>query len=456
MLPALQRTMMVMGAITLITLTACVPPEKQTIEITGPKPKEPITIPLGTKLAPIKLDRVAYKIRRGAQIGNTDSRTVGECFYSLNSKRPLHWDQGRILKKDLELSDIFFESLSDARYNVVGNPKQMFANVMRDKIQPAYLVGASIEKIEINICDTLHAWAHGFLYQTSTAKVNVRWQVYSVLEKNIVYEAETKGAARVKRANSNTQMTAFTEAFANAAGNFAHDKNFFKLVSKSTPSITDIRSVNKAKLLVDRQNSFKDPITKNIDLIRLGVATVDTGLGHGSGVFIAPNALLTNHHVVGGNKIVRITLVTGRKILGEVVRKHLQRDVALIQVEEGGYRPLPIRHTPLKITEEVYAIGSPKDKDKHAGTVTKGIVSKFQRNKHGLEDIQADVDIHGGSSGGALLDAKGNLVGLTYAGISFRGSRKSSIGINYFIPIMDALRILNIDFKDATRQKAGP
>ena len=47
--------------------------------------------------------------------------------------------------KDIELSDIFFEELNRANYNVVGDPKKMFGGVTRDKIGPSYLVGASIE-----------------------------------------------------------------------------------------------------------------------------------------------------------------------------------------------------------------------------------------------------------------------------------------------------------------------
>ena len=143
--------------------------------------------------------------------------------------------------------------------------------------------------------------------------------------------------------------------------------------------------------------------------------------------------------------MLRVRLVTGRKVLGEVIRKHPERDVAIIQVEKGGHMPLPLRMEPLKITEEVYAIGSPLKK-RYAGTVTKGIVSKFTNNRYGLENIQADVDTQGGNSGGALLDARGNIVGVSYAGIKSGGG--GSIGMNYFIPIYDALDRLNVSIDD--------
>lgn len=153
---------------------------------------------------------------------------------------------------------------------------------------------------------------------------------------------------------------------------------------------------------------------------------------------------MTNFHVVKNKQFTRIKLLTGRKILGEVIRRHPKRDIAIIQVENSGHIPIPIRIRALKVTEEVYAIGSPIREDL-SGTVTKGIVSKFRTNASGMEDIQADVDIQGGNSGGPLLDGKGNLVGISYAGIGPPGQFSS--GINFFIPIADALRKLNIEFK---------
>jgi len=80
-----------------------------------------------------------------------------------------------------------------------------------------------------------------------------------------------------------------------------------------------------------------------------------------------------------------------------------------------------------------------------SGTVTRGIVSKFTTNRAGMEDIQADVDIQGGNSGGPLLDKNGNVVGISYAGIGPAG--QFSAGVNFFIPIADALRSLNINFR---------
>ncbi len=409
--------------------------------------KQPILISDSTKLAPIKFDKIAANIKRGTVIGIYN--------YSMSGCYPFHeniyWNQGRVKIDNIDFADAFFDQLSAVNFNVIGNSKKLFSSAERDRKTPSYLIGARIDEIKMSVCDhatlTLkHAYSRNM--QSGKASIKIDWQIFDVLKRKVVYETKTEGYYRTKQGSPDGLTVILSEAFGSAAANLAADRKFYNLASKPKPSIADIRTVDKIRLLIKRRKLFQDPITKNIDLVRLGVVTIDTGLSHGSGVFISPQKILTNYHVVESKQIVRVTLITGRKVLGEVVRSHRQRDVALVHIEKGGYRPLGIRMDPLKITEEVYAIGSPVDRDQYAGTVTKGIVSKYRRNRYGLEDIQADVDIQGGSSGGALLDAKGNLVGLTYAGI---GPGKRSVGINFFIPIADALRFLNIDFKGKAR-----
>jgi S1-C subfamily serine protease len=87
-------------------------------------------------------------------------------------------------------------------------------------------------------------------------------------------------------------------------------------------------------------------------------------------------------------------------------------------------------------------------KERLRGTVTRGIVSAFRRDRlTGLETIQADVSIQGGNSGGPLVDAQGNLVGLTVAAHVMAGS-SASVGLNLFIPIGDALDRLRLEITD--------
>ncbi|MAF94486.1 MAG: hypothetical protein CMM60_01830 [Rhodospirillaceae bacterium] len=414
------------------------------VKVPEVKTQDPVEIKDPSEIAPIKFDRVGIKVKRGTPIGSYDPEFFGltGCFGTGGN---IFWNQGRVLARDIEFADLFYEEMKNANFNVVGNPDKMFAGASDDRRKPSYLIGGQIEEIKLNVCDEIDFWT-GWRRNTQKGKgaVKVLWQVYSVINREVVYETKTQGAATLERGAADGEMVILHNAFANAVINLAADQGFVDVLSADAPSILDIRKVDDVELLIKPYPPRTRPITDTIDQTRMSVVTIETGLSFGSGFFITPTLIMTNFHVVGNGQFMRIKLLTGRRILGEVIRRHPKRDVAIIQVEKSGNVPIPIRATPLKVTEEVYAIGSPRQK-KMAGTVTRGIVSKFRTNRSGMEDIQADVDIQGGNSGGPLLDAKGNLVGISYAGIGPPG--KFSSGLNFFIPIMDALDKLRLGFK---------
>lgn len=414
----------------------------QTIPVKVPEiiTHESIQINDSSKLAAIKFDRVGVKVKRGTVIG-----TYEFGLFTLTGCLPrggnIFWNQGRILARNIEFADLFYDEMKNANFNVIGNPDKMFAGATDDSRQASYLIGGQIEEIKLDVCDEANIWT-GLPMGTQKGKgaVKVRWQVFSIIKRKVIFETTTEGSAKIENGAADGELVIIHNAFANAVVNLSAKQEFVDVLKESAPSVLDIRNVDNTVLEIKRFPPRKQRITETIDQTRLSVVTIETGLGHGSGFFITPTLIMTNFHVVENRQFVRIRLLTGRKILGEVIRRHPKRDIAVIQVENSGHIPIPIRETTLKVTEEVYAIGSPLDR-KLSGTVTRGIVSKFTTNRSGMEDIQADVDIQGGNSGGVLLDGKGNVVGISYAGIGPTG--KFSAGVNFFIPIMDALRKLN-------------
>ncbi len=184
------------------------------------------------------------------------------------------------------------------------------------------------------------------------------------------------------------------------------------------------------------------PLSEGTSALQAAVVTIKTDGGHGSGFFISRNGyLLTNHHVVEDNKFVTIKLTTGRQMPGEVVRLHKARDVALVKVNESAMEALPLQLEPPDVAAEVYAVGTPKD-EKYSTTITKGIVSAY-RTENDLKLIQSDAAIHGGSSGGAMVDRFGNVVAVSVSGLTVTADKTGS-SINFFIPIADALRFLAV------------
>lgn len=435
-----MRIFLLSPLIAIFFLTAC---QRIPIEVPEVKTQEPVEIDDASSLAAIKFDRVGIKIKRGTAIGDYEFDLTGLNCAMMEGN--IFWNRGRVLARDMEFADIFYDELKAANFNIIGNPDKMFAGATEERVRPRFLIGGQIDEIKLEVCEQINWWT-GYPRGTQMGKgaVKVRWQVFSVLNREVVFETTTQGAAKLDKGVSGGEIVLIHDAFANAVVNLAADKKFVKMLSKREQTIVDIKNVDKSILQIDRYPPREQPITETIDQTRLSVVSIDSGFGHGSGFFIAPELIMTNYHVTGNGQFMRITLLTGRKILGEVIRRHPKRDIAIIQVEKSGHLPIPIRNKPLKIAEEVFAVGSPLDKEL-SGTVTKGIVSKFTPNRAGMEDIQADVDIQGGNSGGPLLDSKGNVVGISYAGIGPSGQFSS--GINFFIPIADALRRLNLKFR---------
>ena len=97
-----------------------------------------------------------------------------------------------------------------------------------------------------------------------------------------------------------------------------------------------------------------------------------------------------------------------------------------------------------EVTDEVFAIGSPLDEELQ-GTVSSGIVSSF-REIEGEKYIQSDVTVHGGNSGGPLLNGDLKVIGLSVRGMQLM-STGTGVGLNFFIPIQDGFDALNISEK---------
>lgn len=184
---------------------------------------------------------------------------------------------------------------------------------------------------------------------------------------------------------------------------------------------------------------FRGPISERAAIVRPATVSIINATTPGFGVFISGDGLiLTNRHVVGDAETVVVRLINGAELSGRVLRRHAARDVALIKIERDRTPTLPLRIEPLGTSEEVYTLGSPDDPNL-GGSVTRGMI--FARQRGDLPVLQSDATIYGGGSGGPLLDASGNLVGIASSSVP---SPHQGNALNFFIPIDDALRYLNI------------
>lgn len=168
------------------------------------------------------------------------------------------------------------------------------------------------------------------------------------------------------------------------------------------------------------------------------VVGIRTGGGHGSGALISTEGhIVTNAHLVGENRQVTVRWSDGLETVGEVLRKDVRRDVALVQTRPRGRQPLALKLEVPQVGMEVFAIGAPLDTELQ-GTVTRGIVSA-NRVIEGFSYVQIDVNINPGNSGGPLIDGQGRVIALSVSSLVDRGL---PTGINLFIPAQDVVDFL--------------
>jgi serine protease Do len=166
-------------------------------------------------------------------------------------------------------------------------------------------------------------------------------------------------------------------------------------------------------------------------------------LSLGSGVIISADGyVITNSHVVGDNvREITIALPDKREIKGKVVGTDPATDIALLRIPVTGLPVVPWGDSAqLKVGEWVLAIGSPFQLSQ---TVTAGIVSAIGRANMGFADyedfIQTDAAINPGNSGGALINSRGELIGINTGIYSESGGYQ---GIGFAVPSRLAQRIV--------------
>lgn len=216
------------------------------------------------------------------------------------------------------------------------------------------------------------------------------------------------------------------------AGHLRQAVSYADAIDISAPAVANVYT---RKLL--RNNNLSD--NNNGDNTQLSTSI-------GSAVIIDPEGyLVTNYHVVAGASEIRVQLADGRIASPQLVGSDPETDLALLKVDLGALPAIPLgRSSELRIGDVVLAIGNPYGLSK---TVTHGIVSATGRGLLGLMTfenfIQTDAAINEGNSGGALINTKGELVGINTAVLAQDAGTE---GISFAIPV-DLVRGVVDDIK---------
>jgi serine protease Do len=236
-----------------------------------------------------------------------------------------------------------------------------------------------------------------------------------------------------------------TTAVANAAIPQAVDgqelPSLAPMLENVTPAVVNIATEGRVQL---KQNPlFNDPFFRrffNIPNQQQPLERKTQSLGSGVIVDAKRGLVITNNHVIANAVEITVTLRDGRQLKAEVVGTDPETDVAVIKIPaEALVDVKPANSDELRVGDFVVAIGNPFGLGQ---TVTSGIVSALSRSGLGIEGyedfIQTDASINPGNSGGALVNLRGELIGINTAIFSQSGG---NIGIGFAIPINLALQI---------------
>jgi len=245
------------------------------------------------------------------------------------------------------------------------------------------------------------------------------------------------GAFLRQRFTAPTGITATTTGDSPASG----PASYADAVAKAAPSVVNIYA-NKMVTEQPRQ-LYSDPVLQRIFSVPTGPARTRRQQNLGSGVIVSDDGyVLTNNHVIANADDIQLLLYDGRVAKARVVGSDDETDLAVLKVDAGN---LPAIHMTdpdrrPRVGDVVLAIGNPFGIGQ---TVTMGIVSAIGRqlNLSSLENfIQTDAAINFGNSGGALVNAHGDLVGIN---TSLIGQAVGAEGIGFAIPVASARDVLD-------------
>lgn len=227
------------------------------------------------------------------------------------------------------------------------------------------------------------------------------------------------------------------------------------MLDRVLPAIVNLST--EQEVVVQRSPLFDDPFFRRFFNVP-DRPQKQTRHSLGSGVIVDADKgyIVTNHHVVAGADAIEVTLRDGTTHEAKLVGSDPEVDLAIVQIDAEGLTQVEIADSDrLRVGDYVVAIGNPFGLGQ---TVTSGIVSALGRTGLGIEGyenfIQTDASINPGNSGGALVNLRGELVGINTAIV---GPAGGNVGIGFAIPTNMAQGVMDqlIEFGEVKRGQLG-
>ncbi len=234
-----------------------------------------------------------------------------------------------------------------------------------------------------------------------------------------------------------------------------------EVAAVATPSVVNISTT---RLVKSREEApfdlFDDPFFRRFfgdQAPRSNAPKEHKEQSLGSGVIVSEDGyIVTNNHVIAKAQEIKVLLSNKKSYKATLIGADPKTDISVIKIDAKGLSPLPWGDSnKLKVGEVVFAIGNPFGLNQ---TVTMGIISAVGRANVGIADyedfIQTDAAINPGNSGGALVNVRGELIGINTAILSRTGGYQ---GIGFAVPSSMARQVMDslIQFKKVVRGWLG-
>jgi len=209
------------------------------------------------------------------------------------------------------------------------------------------------------------------------------------------------------------------------------------MLENVTPAVVNIATRGQSKRRIELPFANDSFFRRFFELPSVERIQETSSLGSGVIIDARSGYILTNHHVIQDAYQITVTLTDGRELSAEIIGRDPDTDIAVLKVDADDLKSVKLSDSSkIRVGDFVVAIGNPYGLGQ---TVTSGIVSALGRSGLGIESyedfIQTDASINLGNSGGALVNLRGELVGINTAILGGGNGNVGSIGIGFAIPI---------------------
>lgn len=397
--------------------------------------KKPISYNKSTPSQAIKLGLLELKLPganyRDIKIGNTYS---GKRCNKKDGE--LYWVQGNGFMDDIRMSRVLVSKFNHAGYRLYRENEGLTHPNSR------LLLKTQLVKLKLNRCISREAFRK---VSKDEAYLKIKWVLEDSLSKKIIFKGHStglyKGFGRAARTGGTSQ--AIDRALSIAANNILANRELVTFLSRPSSTVAKKNNFELLPLNIkysNEQKTFKAKIKE----LQKSTVTIRNTKGHGSGVFVTRDGfILTNAHVVGNDNKV-IVILQNKEVEATVVRVEPIRDIALLKINKNiKVSSSQISKQDPDVGDTLFVIGTPLSEEL-SHTVTSGILSA-KRVSDGMSLYQTDASINKGNSGGPIYNDKGELVAISVSAIF--NKHGATMGLNYLIPIEDALDSLNISRK---------